>query len=279
MERKRVYKYLIIIPVLMFGISLLILVNGYIQTGEWFKKSIELKGGVLISFSPPENFDLSEFESQLKKIGEFSLREIKGLSGNRVMIEMDSKIDKEKVMELLESFKVKDVSFESIGPSLGKSFWKQAQIGIILAFIFMGIIVFVIFRTFIPSLAVILAAVSDILCTLAFMQVLGISLTLAGLAALLMLIGYSIDTDILLTTRVLKTGEMSAEKRVKTAFKTGITMTATTLAALISLYISSLSPVLSQIAIILIIGLLVDIINTWLQNAGILEWYCEKKGL
>jgi preprotein translocase subunit SecF len=37
------------------------------------------------------------------------------------------------------------------------------------------------------------------------------------------------------------------------------------------------SEVLKQIMTILLIGLVVDLINTWIQNAGILRWYVEKK--
>jgi len=109
------------------------------------------------------------------------------------------------------------------------------------------------------------------------MQILGISLTLAGLAALLMLIGYSIDTDILLTTRLLKRGG-AVEDNVISAFKTGITMTGTTIGALSILLIVSSSVVITQIASILLIGLAVDIVNTWMQNSVILRWHVEKKG-
>ena len=68
----------------------------------------------------------------------------------------------------------------------------------------MGLVVFIYFRTLVPSLAVILAAFSDIVVTLAIFNLTGEKLSTAGVAAFLMLIGYSVDTDILLNTRVLK---------------------------------------------------------------------------
>ncbi len=281
MKFKKLYNYSVLVPILVLLLSLGILINGYFQTGEWFKRSIELKGGNLISFSPKTSIDVKALEKSLLEFGSSSVREIHGFSGYRILIETEPEINTTLVLNTLKEkgIEADDISIETIGPSLGESFWKQAQIGVILAFVFMGIIVFLIFRTFAPSLAVILAAVSDILCTLAFMQIFGISLSLAGLAALLMLIGYSIDTDILLTTRLLKSSTGKLEERLKNAFKTGLTMTGTTVAALSCLYISSISPVLSQIAAILLIGLVLDLINTWLQNAVILKWYCERKGL
>jgi preprotein translocase subunit SecF len=141
----------------------------------------------------------------------------------------------------------------------------------------MGIVVSAFFRSIAPSAMVIICAVADILETLAFMQVFGIQLSLAGIAAILMLIGYSVDTDILLTNRLLKNPE-SISQKTKSTIKTGLTMTFTTIGALSALLLSGLSPVLSQIAAILLIGMFLDMPNTWIQNYGLLRWYMERKG-
>ena len=144
----------------------------------------------------------------------------------------------------------------------------------------MGFIVFFIFRTFVPSIAVIMSAASDIIITLGLMQLFGIQLSLAGLAALLMLIGYSVDTDIMLTSRLLKESEeKTVNEKVKRALKTGLTMTSTSIVAMTALFISSISVVLSEIAAVLLIGLAADIINTWFMNSVILKWYVVRKGM
>lgn len=133
-------------------------------------------------------------------------------------------------------------------------------------------------RYSIPSVAVILAAASDLIITLAIVNLLGIKISTAGIAAFLMLIGYSVDTDILLSTRVLKRTGGTVFDRVISAVKTGLTMNFTTLAAVTIALIVSKSAVISQIMTILLIGLIVDMMNTWLQNVGILRWFLEKKG-
>ena len=126
-------------------------------------------------------------------------------------------------------------------------------------------------------MAVIAAAVADIVITIAIVNIIGINISTAGLAAFLMLIGYSVDTDILLTTRVLKRKEGTVLKRIFSAFKTGILMNFTTfIAIVIALSITS-SDVIKQIMIILLIGILVDQVSTWIQNVGILRWYLENK--
>jgi preprotein translocase subunit SecF len=193
---------------------------------------------------------------------------------------MSADVDTQNVTGALKNIGIDEdrLSIESIGPALGSSFWLQAQIAIAAAFIFMAVVVFLIFRIFIPSVAVILGAVSDIVCTLAFMQIFGIELSLSSLAAVLMLIGYSVDTDIMSNTKMLKQGGKLMEN-LTSAVKTGLTMTLTTIGALAALLVSYISPVLSQIASVLIIGLVMDMIFTWLQNSVMLRWYCEKKGI
>ena len=128
-----------------------------------------------------------------------------------------------------------------------------------------------------PSAAVILAAISDIIMTLAVVNVLGIKISTAGIAAFLMLIGYSVDTDILLSTRVLKHKKGTVYDRAVSSFKTGATMTVTSMAAALVGYLVSQSTTIKEIMLIIFIGGIMDLINTWLQNAGIIRLYAERR--
>jgi preprotein translocase subunit SecF len=264
----------IIVPTILLIAAIAILSLNYIKTGEWFARSIDLKGGLLITINVPSSVkvpDLSPYSA--------TFREISSITGHAIQIQAPSDIDPNIILTALKEAGIDTTqsSVQIIGPALGYTFWIQAQWAIILALVFMGIVVFGIFKTGFPSFYVILCGASDLIVTLAIMQLFNIELSLASLAALLMLIGYSIDTDILLTSRVLK-GEGPLTERIKSAFKTGITMTATALAALFAILVTGIASVLSQIATVLIIGLFVDICFTWLQNATLLRWWAEKKG-
>ena len=147
----------------------------------------------------------------------------------------------------------------------------------IAAFLFGIILIYIFLKWSIPSFAVILSVFSDIIITLSIVNLLGMKLGIAGIAAFLMLIGYSVDTNILLSIRVLKRKEGTEMERIYGAFKTGITMSLTTIIALSAALIFTQSEVIRQIMIILLIGLAVDLINTWIQNAGILRLYLERK--
>ena len=278
----RNYSHLLVISVLLVVFSVGFLVYGYSQRGDWFIKSIELRGGTVISVSLDKPVAVADLEKRLsEKFGPVLVQETRGFSGYGLSVEVESSANSTTVLDELNvnGIDTEKSSVESIDPGIGESFWYQAQIAVVLAFVFMAVTVFVIFRTFVPSTAVILAAGCDIIETVAFMQIFGIQLSLASLAALLMLIGYSVDTDIILTTRALRMTEKSVDERINSAMKTGLTTAVTTIGALAVLYISSVSAVLSQIASVLLIGLVLDIVNTWIQNAAIIKWYAVRKGI
>jgi preprotein translocase subunit SecF len=175
----------------------------------------------------------------------------------------------------------KNFNIRSVGPTFGKAFRDQAYEALLVSLLLMSIVVAVAFREIIPSVAVIQAALFDITIALGGMSLFGIPLEPASLAAILMLIGYSVDTDILLTTRVLKERGSDLYSMVDDSIKTGLTMTGVTVAALSAVYIVSTTltqvPTWTSISSVLIIGLLADIPATWLTNVGVLKWYVERK--
>ena len=128
------------------------------------------------------------------------------------------------------------------------------------------------FRKLVPAIGIIIAGISNIVNTLAVLTLLGINLSSSGIAAILMLLGYSIDSNIVLTARAIKNKHQKLDERIYSAFETGMTMTLTSIVALTILYLTSSAEILKIISVTLIIGLLFDMVNTWIQNAGILRY-------
>ncbi len=157
-------------------------------------------------------------------------------------------------------------------------FYADSTIMYIIPLLLLAVLVVIYFKDNIPSFAIILCAVSDVFFSLAIFNLVGLKLNTAGVAAFLMLIGYSIDTDILLSVRVLKRKEGTVFERVIDAMKTGMMMSLAALIAVLTAYFLTSSAVIKEIMLILAIGLFGDIIFTWIQNAGILRWHLEKKG-
>ncbi len=175
---------------------------------------------------------------------------------------------------------VTNTTINEIAPVLGSAFYSKAIGVVVAAIILIVIVVFLFFREFIPSVAIIACGVFDVLGGLAGMVIFGIPFSMVSIIALLMLLGYSIDTDILLTTKLIKRSDGSARERCGDAMRTGIYMTTTTLAALIAMLVVAKLyniGIFFDIAVIILSGLVVDLIATWMMNAPILLWYVENK--
>jgi preprotein translocase subunit SecF len=324
------YKLLLLIPASLLLLSIIYLGIFYSNNGDIMKKDISLTGGTSITIYgeiSPEQIekDLSSILEELsaRKISDLITQEQKAI----ILETKTSADDARIILEDYFGYKLtsENSSFEFTGSSLSESFYAQLVLAIIVAFSFMGWVVFLIFgkntklkilvgflvfigalMSFfvlppnvsivfslivliislliyfihsIPSLAVIISAFADIIMTLAMVDILGMKMSSAGIVAFLMLIGYSVDTDILLTTRILKRSEGSLNRRMFGAFKTGITMTLTSFLAVFCalLVVKSFSITLTQIFTILSIGLIFDLLNTWITNASLLKWYVEKK--
>jgi len=276
------YQKLLFIPFIILIIAIISILLHTATTGDFINRGVSLKGGIVITLPVTQPIQVDEVESFLKTKfprDDIDVRSIAEFGEQKAIIISSDNIERENdILESLEEIipgAKEHASTETTGPSLGAGFFKQTMIALIIAFVFMGVVVFLYFRTFIPSMAAILSVFSDIIVTLAIINMLGIKLSTAGIAAFLMLIGYSVDTDILLSTRVLKRKEGSVFDRVISAAKTGLTMNATTLAAIITALLLTQSDTIRQIMVILLIGLLVDIMNTWVQNTGLLRYYVE----
>ena len=157
-------------------------------------------------------------------------------------------------------------------------FYARSALTYMIPLIIFVVLAVIYIRDSIPAFGIMLCAFSDLFFSLAIFDLFGHKLSIAGVAAFLMLIGYSIDTDILLSVRVLKRREGTVFHRVVGALKTGITMSVCALVAVLTAYFFTHSMVIKEIMFVLIAGLIGDIIFTWIQNAGILRWHLEKKG-
>jgi len=279
------YRLLLIIPAVLLLFSVVYLYNFNNENGDIINKDVSLTGGTTITVIDGD-VELDSLEEYLEE--RFEDINVRGISdirtGKMQGFFVETGAEPAEIESALEEFlgyglNSDNSSIEFSGASLSSGFYQQLRIAVLFAFLFMAIVVFVVFRSAVPSLAVILSAFADIVMTLMVVNVLGMRLSSAGIIAFLMLIGYSVDTDILLTTRVLKKKNISINSRIYDALKTGFTMTLTSMVAvaIALIVIFNFSDALRQIFSVLLIGLGFDLLNTWFANASILKWYAERK--
>ncbi len=267
------------IPLAVLVVALLITGYTYLTVQSPLHLGLDFKGGTLVTIKT----DKTDAQLQTEFAG-YPLSLIsRDPSGNALLSFSDMSQDQLQSLPAYVNTHYPGASIEQVGSTFSATNQSQAVIAIIAAFALMALVIFIIFRDFVPCVAVITSAFSDIMIAMALMNIFHIELTFGTFAALLMLIGYSVDTDILLTTKVL--GERKyIDRKIASCRATGLTMTGAAIAAFLVLYLfSSYSyliglstiPVLSAISTVMIFGLLADIMNTWFLNAGLLKWYME----
>ena len=272
------WKKLMWLPLIALVLSIIILANTAVHTGFILERDVELTGGTQI-IVPVANANLTAIEKAIEKAIPNSKVQITSGFTKSLQVNVPYSANGTEAINtirLLVNFQG-EPTVRSIGPVLGGIFFQQAILAFIAAFVLMSIVVFLLFRSPVPCGTVILSVIVDIVVTMGVMNLLHVELSLPVLAALLTLIGYSVDTDILLTTNMLRSRETPMLERISNGMKTGLVMTAATLAALTSLYFATSSFVLERIALVLIIGLVIDVFATWFTNVGVLRFYMERK--
>jgi preprotein translocase subunit SecF len=269
-------KQLVIIPLVILAISVVLLALTMVSTGMPVTPGIDFSGGTAVTIITTDTRE----QLQSTFTG-YPLVDISEGVNNGYFLKFGAMNDADfRSLTTLIYQKFPDAKVDQIGETFGKTLQSQAVLALIFSFIGMAIVIFVAFRTFVPAVAVVLSAFADMVMTAATMNIVGIPLSLGTLAALLMLIGYSVDSDILLTNRVLKR-QGKLNDKLTGAFRTGIIMTSTTLAAAAAMFIVAWFGsvlILMEISAVLLIGLIFDVMNTWLTNVGILKWYVLKGG-
>jgi len=282
------YKKLMLIPIMLLILSIGVLSYNYVKHGEPVQRDVELKGGVEVTIDKP-GVEVGDVEGSLSNNGyeDFTVRELTDFATHKnlgVTIKI-GELAEDDVNGLKESLRksigFSDEQFSSsvIQAEFSAGFYRSLMLVILFSFIMMAISVSIAFRTFIPSIAVISAALIDIAVPFAVISLTGMKISGAGIVAFLLIIGYSIDTDVLLTTWMIKRKEGGYLERMVKSIKTGLKMTTTTIIVMLIGIALAISPVLHQMFVIILIALITDIISTYLGNAPILIWYCKKKGI
>jgi preprotein translocase subunit SecF len=262
-------RQLVAVPLAVLVVAMVVLAAYTAVTGTPVALGIEFTGGTELAIETPD----SEAQVQQTFGEDATVRAIQGQEDSYVVTLQSD--DASAVREQAEQAGYRVKYGVTTGSSFGEQSQRLALIGVGIAFLGMSLVVFLIFRTFVPSIAVVVSAFSDIVIPLAVMDIVGIPLTLGTVAALLMLIGYSVDSDILLNNHILRRRGGFYESAYS-AMRTGVTMTLTSISAMIVMTLVASFfqiPLMPAIGQVLVVGLTADLMNTYLLNFSLLRWY------
>jgi len=266
-------RQLVAIPLVVLGLALAVLAASWALTGTPVALGVDFTGGseLTVQSSTP----ISEQEAS-EMFGD-SVVSVQQVSGqDQYIITFDDTADISEITTTAEEASGLTVlQSGTTSPVFGADNQRFALIGVAIAFGGMSLLAFALFRTFVPSIAIVISAFSDIVIPVAIMNLVGIKLSLGTVAALLMLIGYSVDSDILLNNHVLRRSGGFYESTYR-AMQTGVTMTLTSIAAMAVMAIAATLfgiDLMASIGIVLVLGLSADLMNTYMLNVTLLRWY------
>jgi len=274
-------RQIIMIPIAIVALAIIILGTTYITTGSPVKLGVEFTGGTMVTIPATDSEHVL-----MEKLSGYPVLDMRNI-GSRYLIQFGPMSqDNYNALAKLINSQYADAEIRYMGPIYSQALQREALFYIPLSFILMAAVIFVIFREPFISGIVVLCALADIMIAAASMDIFNVKLSLGTVAALLMLIGYSVDTDILLSMRVLRRKGV-VEDKIMGAMGTGLLMTTTTGGAVLALFLVSdvlymvipsftRMDVIADIAAVLICGLLADIFNTWITNAQALRWYVNR---
>ena len=258
------------VPLAVLGVALAILAAWYVMSGTPVALGIEFTGGTEVQIQTSAS--QGEVAQSLSGLDP-TIQPVQVSGGTQEYIVTTQQTD--GVRQTIESQGYEIASFSETSASFGTDSVRFTLFGLAVAFVGMSLLIFVLFRSFVPSIAIVISAFSDIVIPLALMNVLGIKLSLGTIAALLMLIGYSVDSDVLLNNHILRRRGEFYESAYR-AMRTGVTMTLTSISAMAVMSAAAFLlaiPLLPQIGLVLVLGLSADLMNTYLLNLSLLRWY------
>ena len=216
---------------------------------------IDFKGGILLEVRTSSNITISSIRNEISNlnIGEISIQEFGKDSDYLIRIERQEGPDSaqqiavEAIKASLDKAFAKDIEYrrlEYVGPTVSKDLVSDGFMAIIFAIIAM--LAYIWFRFELPfALGAIVALMHDIILTMGLFAVLGLEFNLATVAAILLIIGYSMNDTVVVYDRIRenlrKFKKMNLndllDKSINETLSRTINTTVTTILALGALYL------------------------------------------
>ncbi len=280
---------------IFFTISAIVILAGVASliTKGGPRLGVDFTGGSLLQVKFNQTVTTGEIRKTLDEKG-FNNAEIQSFLDSNVFIIRIKKAAipmTEVANKVEETFKAKwgEGSFtiertEMVGPRVGETLSEQALWAVILSWI--GIIIYVAFRFKSPAhgVAGVIALAHDVIITIGFFSLLNKEITLTIIAALLTLIGYSINDTIVVYDRIRENMRLLRSKTLKEIINTSLNDTLgrtvitslTVIMVLLALYIWG-GEVIHDFSLALLIGAVVGTYSSvGIASPLVYEWETRK---
>ncbi|MGH4119806.1 protein translocase subunit SecF [Clostridium sp.] len=250
-----------------FAISLLIILIGMgAMATKGLNLGIDFKGGTKLDISMNQKFIKADVDKIIDKSakGEYTSKTVDNGKDFEVIVSDALSADEIAALEdeIKAVYKSSEFSQNYIGGSIGSELKSKALMGLIAATICMLIYIGIRFE-FKFGFAAVTALVHDILITLGVYAIFSIPVNSPFIAAILTIVGYSINDTIVVFDRIRENNNGMKKSSIEDITNTSITQTlarsintvATTLFTIVAVYV--FVPAIRELSLPLIIGILV----------------------
>jgi preprotein translocase subunit SecF len=248
---------------------------------------VDFTGGTLVQVEFSEALNAAELRSAVEDAG-FAGAAIQGFGGNREYLirleasEEDVESGPESLLQDLAatfgegSFEVLRV--EAVGPKVGSELQRKAAFAILLSFVLT--LIYLAFRfEWRFGVAAVIATIHDILITFGFISLTGIEITLGTVAAILTIVGYSLNDTIVVFDRIREnlrkkrkeSYEETLNRSINETLPRTVLTSGTTLLTLGALFVFGGS-VIRPFAAVLILGIVIGTYSSiFMASPALLE--------
>ena len=279
-ERKIIPFMSMRIPALFFSIMLVLASIGALAF-KGLNLGLDFSGGTLVEIKYSQAANLEDVRAQLSNNGFEGFQVVNFGSDEDVLVRMpaDETDDLgDRVVEALLAGNA-DLSvtrIEYVGPQVGEELREQGGLGLLIALA--GVMLYVAIQfQFKFSVGAVVALMHDVLITLGIFSLFQLDFDLTVLAALLAVIGYSLNDTIVVSDRIRENFRTLRRKTPTQVIDTSLTQTlgrtlmtsATTLLVLISLFVFG-GDIIHGFATALIIGVVIGTYSSIFVAANLL---------
>jgi SecD/SecF fusion protein len=248
---------------------------------------IDFTGGALQQIKFEKKIPLDEIRSIIKDAGVESAQLQRLGESNEILIKTD--VDNAKVVE--DSLREKDSNLEvlrveRVGPAVGKELRQKAVLAVIFALI--GMLIYISLRfEFIFAVGAIIALFHDALITVGLLSLFGRQISLPVIAAILTIVGYSINDTIVVFDRIREDAKMlqASKKDFKLIVNAAINetlsrtiLTSTTTLIVVAALLMLGGAGIADFAFTLLIGVIIGTYSSiYVASPILVDWHYKMK--
>ena len=259
-----------------FIISLILFAVGFISMGVFaasgygaFNYDVEFSGGTSLQIDIGRDFNNGDVAQIVREITGQNAPQVQRVTGTNIVMVKIQSIDQDMRINLIERFKqgygIEDiaVSFEDVSPTVSGEMSRTAILALAAAGIAMLLYITIRFKDLRKGGCTVLALMHDAIIMLAAYSLLRIPLNYSFIAALLSVIGYSINANIILFDRIRENEKVMTRPTAEDLVNTSVTQTLaraiyttlSTLLVVVCLYILGV-PSIKEFTLPIIIGMI-----------------------